>query len=226
MATLACVFGLAQSANAGVTVDVVFQDATMPTGITILPGDAASPGCDFGGYYNGSAPSGRCMDVIMMTSWDWIGAGFSVAYDSDNGLAVTQVNEWANFVAYVNPKSGAMTFCNSAGGIADNGAGLVGQFDCIIAPPNAPPQASPGTFKLGTIIWDTSATTGPSTETVAAVIAGGDGFIAVINGNILDVSAQVVVHGQVLNIIPEPGTASLLGLGFAGLIVAGRRSRA
>ena len=56
LATLACVFGL--SANAGVTIDVHFQDASIPSGITIQPGDLG-PGCDFGGYAGGSASTGR-----------------------------------------------------------------------------------------------------------------------------------------------------------------------
>jgi hypothetical protein len=33
------------------------------------------------------------------------------------------------------------------------------------------------------------------------------------------------VGSHILNIIPEPGTASLMGLGLVGLILAGRRSR-
>jgi threonine dehydrogenase-like Zn-dependent dehydrogenase len=44
-------------------------------------------------------------------------------------------------------------------------------------------------------------------------------------GNIIDVSSTVVQGSAVLNIIPEPGTAALLGLGFVGLVLAARRRR-
>jgi threonine dehydrogenase-like Zn-dependent dehydrogenase len=46
---------------------------------------------------------------------------------------------------------------------------------------------------------------------------------AVINGIITNVSATVVQGTH--RIIPEPGTAVLLGLGFVGLTLAARRRR-
>ena len=81
IATLACVFGL--SANAGVTVDVHFADQTSPTGLTILPGDTAAPGCTFTGYYHRTVATGRCMDVILKSTEDIIILQARVGYDSD-----------------------------------------------------------------------------------------------------------------------------------------------
>jgi hypothetical protein len=223
MATMALVF--AQSAKAGVTFDVVFQDATSPTGITIhtsLASEMAGPGCTFTGYYARTVSTGYCMDVIIKSDDPWIGAGVTVNYDTDNGLAVTQYNEWIGMGVSWNAKGTLQKSCQTAGGVADNGIGTVTQFECLVPPPNGPPSLAPGTYRIGTIVWDTSGTT-PGTETIAAFFGGADATGAVINGNILDITTQAVVGSHILNIVPEPGTASLLGLGLVGLILAGRR---
>jgi len=223
-AALVCVFGLAPNANAGVTIDVVFQDATAPSGLLIPSGNPWGPGCVFTGYYGASVTSGHCMDVILKTTDPIIGMGVSVTYDSDNGLQLASMWEWKG-VGLVFNKSGVPTkSCAPPGGIVDKG-GIIQSFDCIIAPPSAPPQMAAGTYRIGTIIWDMSAWI-PGIQSVSAYINPlFDGVIAVINGNIVDVSDSVVLGSHILFVIPEPGTASLLGLGLVALILAGRRSR-
>ena len=216
VALLACVFGLAQSAMAGVTIDLQFQDVGVPSSLTILPGDTAAPGCSFGGYGGGSIATGRCMDVLVKSTWGLIAINTDVTYDSDNGLGVLLAAE---------PSQTATTSkaskCVPFDGVSDMGT-AVGHFDCQVPPPNGPPSVAPGTYKIGTIVWDTSGTTsGIETLTLTRIIVG-----AVVNGNIVDVSHLVVAGSHIINIIPEPATASLLGLGLVGLILAGRRSRA
>jgi hypothetical protein len=224
VALLACVFGLAQSAQAGVTIDVHFWDSSIPSGLTIdtrVAGDQVGPGCTFTGFYGATVPTGRCMSVLMKTTDPLIGGSARVGYDSDNGLAVMQFNEWKGVGVSFSKLGVTLKSCLPFDGVTDDGS-EVGKFDCGIAPPNAPPSMAPGTYNIGTIVWDTSATT-VGTEGINVLITG---VGAVINGNIIDVTGIVVPGAHILNIIPEPGTASLLGLGLVGLIIAGRRSRA
>ena len=216
VALLACVFGLAQSAMAGVTIDLQFQDVGVPSSLTILPGDTAAPGCSFGGYGGGSIATGRCMDVLVKSTWGLIAINTDVTYDSDNGLGVLLAAEPAQTAT-----TSKASKCVPFDGVSDMGT-AVGHFDCQVPPPNGPPSVAPGTYKIGTIVWDTSGTTsGIETLTLTRIIVG-----AVVNGNIVDVSHLVVAGSHIINIIPEPATASLLGLGLVGLILAGRRSRA
>ena len=219
VAGLTC--SVAQDARAGVTIDVIFQDATTPSGIVIPPG-VPGPGCSFGGYLGGSASVGRCMDVMLYTPLPLTQMSVSVAYDSDNGLQVSRMDEWHG-LSLVFDMPGTLYPCSVTGGIEDNG-GTIQHFDCTVDPPYDQVGEPPGTYRIGTIVWDTSATT-TGTELIQAVFAAGDGMLAVVNGNITDVSASVVLGSHVLTIVPEPGTAALVGLGFVGLFLAARRRR-
>jgi hypothetical protein len=165
------------------------------------------------------------MDVILKTTDPIIGMGVSVTYDSDNGLQLGSMWEWKGVGVSFNKQGGVEKACIPPGGIVDKG-GIIQSFDCIIAPPNDPPAMAVGTYRIGTIIWDMSAWT-PGIQWVSAYIDPlFDGVIAIINGNIVNVSDSVVLGSHSLFVIPEPGTASLLGLGLVALILAGRRSRA
>lgn len=223
LAGLACLLVFASAARAGVTIDVVFRDATTPSGIAIQPGDPG-PGCTFSGYYGSSVSTGYCMDAMLYTTDPLIAVSFSVEYDTDNGLAVSSLREWTG--TYTGEKT-LIPVCIPMDGIADNG-GLLQHFDCLVEPPNDPPVLEPGTYRLGTIIWDTSGThTGADNlELISVVFAAGDGVSIPLNGNISIPPQPPVLKQHTLTIIPEPGTAGLLGLGFASLVLAARRRRA
>jgi hypothetical protein len=226
LAGLAGLLVFANGAGAGVTIDVHFVDYTVESGITIVEGDPG-PGCTFTGYYGQTVSTGRCMDVNLTSVYPLVGVNASVGYESDNGLAVASFYEWAGVGIPLPAKAGgkkarssAQSYCAPMDGVTDDGS-RVGNFDCAIPPPNGPPSTMPGTYRLGAIVWDTSGTTaGVEIVSIVNVLVH-----AVINGNIVDYSSQVVRGSHVVYIttIPEPATAFLLGLDFVGLTLVARR---
>ncbi|MBW1688597.1 MAG: PEP-CTERM sorting domain-containing protein [Deltaproteobacteria bacterium] len=219
LAGLAFLLVFTNGARAGVTIDVLFHDASVPSGITFSPGDPAAPGCVFSGYYGNSVTTGRCMDVMLYTTEPLLGLGVSVQYDPDSGLALAAMYEWKGVGVSFNKQGTVQKSCLPAGGLADDG-GILGSFDCIISPPNDPPVLSAGTYRLGTIVWDLSSMHGDSVISAVLTITDGVGWIPT---NITVIPTLVL--GSHLLYIPEPGTAALLGLGFVGLVLTARRRR-
>jgi len=211
MACVACVFALAESTNAGVTIDVVFQDGTGHA-LTIPPGDPG-PGCSFGGYSGGSASVGRCADLILMTDSDLIVASASVQFESDNGLALADAYEWKGVAVEFNVHGQPVKWAAPHDGVTWS-TGQVGWFEGAVPPPNASPSLAPGIYRIGTIVWDTSGTVLPAGQEIISVLTNGVG--AVINGNIVDITKSVVLGTGILKvgvaldwvIVGDPGNAA------------------
>ena len=203
--TFSWIGGLGQDARAGVTIDVVFQDATVPSGITLSPGDPG-PGCTFSGYNGNSVSTGRCMDVVLKSTDDLVAFSGSVSYENDKGLELVSMYEWRGVGVSFGKglPHPVVQSCTPEGGLSDNG-GLLQSFDCSIPEPTNPPVLPAGTYKVGTTVWDASCLTWTEFEGVTVVVAAYiddsvDVVTAVRNGNIVDISDEVVVGTHILGI--------------------------
>jgi hypothetical protein len=219
MAALAAV-GFARGASATVSVDLVWQD----TGNSTLTISANDPGatCNLTGF-NGGPVAGRCMDVIVTITGDTlVSIGTSVTFNSASGLDFSQGWQWWGTSWVQGGKTATMVPLGSHSAYEFIPNSVVSDFNGVIAPPAGPPSLPAGTYKVGTIVWNTSGVT--SSSVLSAFISALDGFA---NGALVDITTLVNLGTASLNVtvVPEPGTASLLGLGLVGLIVAGRRNR-
>jgi hypothetical protein len=227
---LAWLLVFASGARARVTIDLVFQDPW-------TPGNPEGPGCVFTGYYGNSVSTGYCMDVVMRSTSELVNFSVSVQYDGDDGLVLASMYEWAG--PAVGPevkcgpeaKCGVPQFCRPESGLADHGE-IIQSFDCTVEEPSNPPVLGAGTYRIGTVVWDTSGMTPGPQWIVPYIDHLFDGFMAVINGNVVDISSEVVLNpASFPDADPTPvpsisiwGLAGLFSLVLGiGLVLAARR---
>jgi hypothetical protein len=150
-----------------------------------------------------------------------------VSWDTSSGITGVFASFFPNFNAIgVGKASAFLAFPNPSVGI-NNISGTAGLFTGAVnqVPPGDGVTGLPaGTYLVGTIVFDTSNVDTRINPLAGIIQAGLDGFVDLNNQTITDVAfgdgLLVATY-----IVPEPGTASLLGLGLLGLIVAGRRNR-
>ena len=161
------------------------------------------------------------MDKMTLRRIGWVGASLGltsvlvgcnpdIQADSEASEASGGVDHSS---AYAESSNGLTTMngFNSSNGI--NAAGL-------FLPANA------AGYQVGTVVWHVNA--GANTDGVdilSGLFAGAANGFGGAGYNDIDPNT-LVFNGASVNVVPEPGTAALLGFGLVGLILAGRRNRA
>jgi hypothetical protein len=202
--------GYVRDARAGATVDLLFvgrngAPIAATNTVTAVAGDTLT------------------MAVRMSNDQTLTAAVFSLNYDLDNKneLDVMSAFGWAGVAI---SKKGT-DFFQPLSGFAPITPTFVGSFQGITTNFSLPGVLpAPGSYQMGTVTWHVNGGTGADGADILSGLffSGIDGFG---DGGFNNIDNTILFRSASVNFIPEPGTASLLGLGLVGLVLMGRRSR-
>lgn len=203
--------GLAREARAGATVDLLFVGVN---GAAISATHTVTV-----------APSAQLTMAVRMRNDVPMTVGiFSLNYDldGDNELDVVSAFQWLGVPLN---KEATDFFDPVTAGLSPTTASFVGSFQGqitnFVGPRVLPPAAGAfaGGYQLGTVVWHVNAgVNDDGADIISGLLNGGDGFFNAT----FDDMANVVLFNSATVTVPEPGTATLLGLGLVGLVLLGR----
>jgi len=209
VAGLVGVAGSVRDASAGATVDLVFIGQN---GAAISPTDTVTA----------AAGDTLTIAVLLRNDQALTTAIFSLNYDldGDDELDVVSAFAWQGFPFFVPPPllPPTPTFIGPFGGSS------------ILTPPIRPLPPAGGAFaggyQVGTVVWKVNAgVNDDGADIIPGLFNPGVPGPFFADAAFNEIGGFVLFRSATVN-IPEPGTASLLGLGLVALLLAGRRSRA
>jgi len=214
---------IAGSAGAAITLDMIWAAPASVGGGTPTLSFVGTPDANLGGgckKLGEGQQDGYCLQLILTIDVPWAAATSNFGWsEAGSGMVNTNVADYsfgynnpltALGLTHIGPMYRMTNECSVVG--CDKVIGSVG------AAAGADSGAA-GTWTLGSVNFDLTGTVVGTHEIENFWRVGIDG----IGNTTSNLPLTAPLASGYVTLVPEPGTASLLGLGIVGLVLAGRR---